>query len=154
MEKIYLDVTKNRECRGIIYRGQLATPAGVTAYVMPLSDKCAEYDRFAEEYDIHFFFGAEAPEIDFYTLPQVDIFARDSCGGYLGSVGQGADFQGDGPICYIDRGKRCWLVAENGAAFLKNVAHWADRRKPWDGVMVVASLEEAMERYVFLNLRE
>ena len=94
---------------------------------------------------------SDVPNIDFYTVPMVDIFAADSAGGYIGSVGQATDLQRDIPICYIDADKRCYLIAENGEDFLKKVKQWKEQLIPYSDIEFFESFEAARERYEFLD---
>lgn len=107
--------------------------------------------KFAEEYDIHFVFEDNVPKIDFYTVPMVEIFAVDSDGGYIVSVGQSTDLQEDIPICYIDADKRCYLIAENGKEFLMNVYQWKEQLTPCTNIEFFDSFEKAQETYDFLD---
>lgn len=51
---------------------------GTTLYPMSVKDKNTEYQRYADTYDLKFIFDDDIPQIDFYTVPRVDIFAKDS----------------------------------------------------------------------------
>jgi hypothetical protein len=97
-------------------------PVGTTIYSM--SNKNSKYKRFANEYDIHFIFDDNIPEVDFYTIPMMDIFATDDCGGYTGSLGHVTDLEKNIPICYIDKNRNCYLIADNGKDFLENAQNW------------------------------
>lgn len=81
----------------------------------------------------------------------VEIFAIDSAGGYIGSVGQSTDLQEDIPICYIDTDKRCYLIAENGREFLKKVHQWKEHRIPYTNIEFFESFKEAQEKFEFLD---
>lgn len=61
------------------------------------------------------------PSVDFYTVPQVDIIATDSVGGFIGSIGQTFDIESDAPICYIIKDLESFIIAENGKDFLQNI---------------------------------
>ena len=93
-------------------------------------------------------------QIDFYTVPQVDVFARDSQGGYFGTIGQMTDLEANAPICYIDKSKQCFLVSENGIAFLENAQSWRMYLQECDEVKIYDSKEDAMKELDFLNLDE
>ena len=114
-------------------------------------DKNEEYQRFAEEYDIHFIFEDHVPGIDFYTIPMVEIFALDNAGGYIGSVGQSVDLEQDIPICYIDKEKKCYLIATSGKEFLENVCQWKKNLVPYSEIEFLKSLEEAKEKFEFVG---
>ena len=151
MKKVYLDMTQANMCIGVFVKDTEVIPAGTTVNTMSVKHKNDEYQRFADEYDIHFIFDDNVPRIDFYTVPMVDIFAVDSAGGYIGSVGQATDLQKDTPICYIDKYKRCYLIAENGEEFLKKVNWWKERLIHYPDIEFFGSLEAASEGYEFLD---
>ena len=151
MKKIYLDRTEDNGCTSVFVRDAEIIPAGTTVYSMPVSDKNSEYQRYADEYDIHFIFDDDVLCIDFYTVPHIDIMAVDSDGGCIGTVGQCCDLESDAPICYIDREKKCYLVAENGADFIEHVSDWKTRMKPYRDVVLYQSLEDAQRVLEFID---
>ena len=59
-------------------------------------------------------------KLSFYTVPQVDVFATDSEGGLIGTVGSFTDLQSDLPICYINKNKECFLVANKWERVFRN----------------------------------
>ena len=124
MKKVYLDQTQAHECMSIYMKDVEIIHAGTTIYSMPVKDKNAEYERFANEYDIHFIFDDDIPHIDFYTIPQVDIMAIDSQGGFIGTIGQMSDLKSDAQICYIDNRHNCYLIVEKSKDFLKYAPMW------------------------------
>ena len=54
MKKLYLDETQAHECMSIFIKDAEIIHAGTTIYSMSVKDKNAEYERYANEYDIHF----------------------------------------------------------------------------------------------------
>lgn len=150
MKKVYLDQTQLDSCVGVFMRGAEVIPAGATICAMSPKHRNSEYQRYAEEYDIHFIFTDALPEVDFYTVPQVDIVAADSRGGFLGSLGGG--FDRESRICYIDRDRNCFLSSRSGGELLKNPENWRDTLSPCDEVVFFSSVEEAGETYEFLDL--
>lgn len=151
MRKVYLDTTQSDMCISVYVNDAEVVFAGTTVNSMSVKHKNSEYQRFAEEYDIHFIFEDNIPRINFYTVPMVDIFAVDSAGGYIGSVGQSTDLQKDIQICYIDRHKKCYLIAEGGKDFLNNVHQWKEQLTPYTNVEFFETLEVAQEKYEFIN---
>lgn len=151
MKKIYLDMTRATMCIGAVVADAEVIPAGAVLSSMPVKHKNDEYERYAREYDIHFIFDDEAPEVDFYTIPMVELFATDSEGGYIGSVGQATDLQKEIPICYIDKEQNCFLIADNGKEFLEKVTHWRLQLRPYADIEFYGSLEEAHQKYEFLD---
>ena len=85
----YLDMTQVKGCFGVIpENGEVIVLTGVSVNSMPLSVKRKEgeaYDDFARKYGIYFIFDDCIPEIDFYTVPKIEVAATDNVGG-LGSV--------------------------------------------------------------------
>lgn len=151
MKKVFLDQTEATMCVGVAVNDAEVILAGATIYAMPVKDKNSEYQRYADEYDIHFIFEDNIPVLGFYTIPQVDIFAVDSQGGYIGSLGQMVDLEGEAPICYIDRNHNCFLSANNGKEFLQSVKQWKTNLIPCTEVEFYASKEEAKNKYEFLE---
>jgi hypothetical protein len=149
LKKIYLDTTQSSTCLSIYIENAEVTPAGTTIYSMSVKEKNSEYQSFADEYDVHFVFDDNVPEINFYTIPMVNIFATDSSGGYIGSLGQPTDLEEKIPICYIDKNKNFYLIADNGKDFLKNVQNWKSIMTPYTDIEFFASLEDARKKYEF-----
>ena len=145
MRKVYLDTTQADMCISVYVKDAEVVPAGASVNAMSVKHKNSEYQKFAEEYDIHFIFADDVPKVDFYTVPMVDIFAVDSAGGYVGSVGQLTDLEADIPICYISADKKCYLAAANGKIWLENAGWWKQELTPLKEIEFLGSLEEAME---------
>lgn len=151
MKKVYFDQTEATACMSVIVRDAQVIPAGATVSSMPVRHKNSEYQRYGDEYDIQFIFDDNVPQIDFYTIPQIDIFATDSKGGYIASLGQNVDLDSDAPICYIDIDRKCFVVAPNGREFLNRVKQWKTLMTPCTDVEFFASREEASAKYEFLD---
>ena len=100
VNKVYLDVTKRENCPAICIgiKDTEVIKSGITVYHMDLNDKNETYQQYADDYDIHFIFDGYIPKLSFYTVPQVDVFATDSEGGLIGTVGSFTDLQSDLPI--------------------------------------------------------
>jgi hypothetical protein len=81
----------------------------------------------------------------------VDIFAADMSAGYIGSLGHPTDIEKNIPICYIDKNRTCYLIADNGKDFLKNVQNWKSIMTPYTDIEFFTSLAEAREKYEFLD---
>lgn len=130
-------------------------PAGTTVYAMAIQDKNAEYQKYADECDIHFIFEDNFPIIDFYTVPWVDVFATDSLGGLLGTVGNRTDLDAAAPICHIDKTGTCSLVADNLRNLLQLLVlgqKWKTIMTHYDSVVFYKSREDAQQALDFLSL--
>ena len=55
MKKVYFDAAAEQDCIGIIDGDAEIVPSGTAVHAMSVRDKNAEYQRYADEYDIHFF---------------------------------------------------------------------------------------------------
>ena len=86
--------------------------------------KNENYQQYADEYDIHFIFDDNIPKLSFYTVPQVDVFATDSEGGLIVLVGSITDLESNSPICYINKNKKCFLIANDFKNFLERTDNW------------------------------
>ena len=151
MRKVYLDTTQADMCISVYVNDAEVVLAGASVNAMSVKHKNSEYQKFAEKYDVHFIFADDVPKVDFYTVPMVDIFAVDSAGGYVGSVGQLTDLEADIPVCYIDKEKKCYLIAVNGKEFLENVYQWKKNLVPYSEIEFLKSLEEAKEKFEFVG---
>lgn len=151
MRKVYLDTTQTDMCISVYVNDAEVVLAGASVNTMSVKHKNSEYQKFAEKYDVHFIFADDVPKVDFYTVPMVDIFAVDSAGGYVGSVGQFTDLEADIPICYIDAEKRCYLIATNGNDFLSKVGNWKADLIPNTDIEFFDSLEIAQKKFEFLD---
>ena len=154
MKKVYLDRTKYTDCMAVYVRDAQVENAGATVYAMPVKDKNDAYERFAQEHGIWFIFADDVPQIAFFAVPQVDVFAHDGAGGYIGMAGQTADLQSDAPVVYIDAQRRVYMLAERGAEFVANAGNWREKLVPWEGIRLYNSREEAEKDIEFLELSD
>lgn len=152
MRKVYIDRTKNNECASIYLNDAEIILAGTTIYSMPDNEYNDVYKRYAEEYDINFIFDSTTLQIDFYTVPQFDIFAIDSEGGYIGTIGEMTYLESDYSIGYIDKNKDCFIIASCGKEFLENVSNWKENLKEYDGIKLYKSREDAQSELVFIDI--
>ena len=151
MRKVYLDTTQSNMYISVFVNDAEVVLAGTPVNAMSVEYKNSEYLRFAEEYDIQFIFADNVPKVDFYSVPMVDVFAMDSVGGYLGSIGQHTDFEQDIPICYVDADKYCYLIAKSGTEFLSKVQYWKEQLIPYTDIEFLDSYEMAQDKYEFLD---
>lgn len=104
--KKYLDMQMQDECIGVIGTDEEGKPieiiqAGATIYSMPVKYK-NQYEMIESENEIFFIFDDSILQVDFYSVPRIDIFAKDNQGGYFGTVGTITDIEDtDAPICYM-----------------------------------------------------
>ncbi|MBQ2803527.1 MAG: hypothetical protein IJF07_06480 [Lachnospiraceae bacterium] len=151
-KKVYLDATKIKECVSVYLSDAEVIWAGTTIYSMSVKCKNKEYERYAREYDIHFIFDDALPVIDFYAVPQFDILAVDSDGGLIGTMGKQSDLKSDAPICYLDKNKKCYLIADNGAAFLEKASTWKQTMTFYEGISIYNSQMDARKELEFIEL--
>ena len=156
MLKVYLDATE-LQLPGISFAGIEDTEiilAGTRISSMDINEKNDEYQRYANDYDIQFIFDDCVPSLSFYTVPLVDIVAKDSDGGFIGSLGQQFDLENDSPICYINKDLECFIISENVTEFLENVESWKNNLTPYHKVTFYTSKEEAKRKLEFLDLHQ
>lgn len=154
MKKLYLDMTHTDGCMSLFVRGAEIIQAGTTVYSMQVKDKNAEYQKFADEYDIHFIFDDNIPVMDFYAVPRVDIMAIDSAGGYIGTIGGTSDLEGSDAICYIDSERNVFLAADNFKDFIDMADSWKTHLRPCGDVDIFCSKDEAEKVYEFVSLND
>ena len=151
MKKLYLDRTEIPSNMAIIVGDADVIAAGATVYSMPISERehHEEYRCLADNYDIHFVFDDVLPELNFYAVPQFDVFAYDSCGGLFGSVGEPFDMEL--PVYYIDRERNCFHVADSGKEFLEHARNWKNMLKPYEEIEFFVNKESAALKYVLFG---
>ena len=157
MKKLYLDMNKLADdCCAVFAVDTAGTeseliPAGTTAFSMPVSCRNAEYQKWAEEYDIHFIFDDNYVTVDFYTIPHIVIFAADGQNGYLAAIGEDCGPDSDAPICYIDGNRNCFMAAGNFKDLMDKRIVWKTQLQPCDKVLLFRSKEEAQKEYEFFD---
>lgn len=150
----YLDETTLQFRYAIFVNDAQLISAGATVYAMPVSDKNREYERYAAQYDLHFIFEDKVPHIDFYPVPHMDIFATDSHGGYIATIGQTSDMDSEAPICYIDKNRKCFLLAAHFRELLEHAGNWKTKLQPYDGIVFYPSKQAAERELEFVDLEE
>lgn len=157
MKKVYLDRLESKGCISVFVSNAEVVPAGTTCYSMSAKDKNAEYQKYIDLYDLRFIFDDDIPQIDFYTVPQVDTFAKDSLGGLFGTIGQTTDIDDAAPICYINKSKECFLIAESLKSFLQMLAveyDWRASMVPNNDIVFYKSKADAQHNLEFLEMRQ
>lgn len=154
MNKVYLDLKKRENCPAICVgtKDTEVIKAGTTVYHMSLNEKNQTYQQYADEYDIHFIFDDDIPKLLFYAVPQVDVFATDSEGGLIGTVGSMTDLQRHLPICYIDKNRKCFLIANSGKEFLEKTNNWKNTLEPYNEIVFYESKLEAEKELRFIDI--
>lgn len=154
MGKLYVDAVEmqKRTIIGVCTDGDdEVILAGTTISSMAIDFK-KDYQKYSDYYDLHFIFDDYIPAINFYTVPQIDIIAIDSIGGYIGGIGQSFDIDNDAPICYINKELDCFIIAKNGKEFLHNIKSWKNNLKPYDKITFYSSKIEAEKKLEFIDL--
>ena len=154
MRKIYLDRTALSGGLIVNLEDTEIISAGTTINSMGVHDRNEEYQTYANDYDIQVIFDDNIPHLEFFTVPHVDIMAKDSKGGFVGIVYQQCDSESDAPICYINRDLECYIISENVEDFLSNIGTWQDNMKPYDKITVYRSKAEAETELEFIDLSD
>lgn len=104
------------------------TFAGKTILSMPAKDKSEKIFRIlANDYDVHFIFDDNIPQIKFYPVPQLVIIAADSLNGYFCSTNPNVDIsEEDSPIYYIDEKLNYYYLASSLQAFLNIIVFFPE----------------------------
>lgn len=154
----YLDMTQVKGCFGVIpENGEVIVLTGVSVNSMPLSVKRKEgeaYDDFARKYGIHFIFDDCIPEIDFYTVPKIEVAATDGDGGFIASVGEPFSLRDSVPLIYISAERKAYLITEDSRKFLSIASKWKEKLTPYDGVALYASIEDALKDYSIIDFEQ
>lgn len=140
---------------GIFLRDAKVMPAGVTVASEPAVARqdaavMQEYARFAEK-DVHFFFRDDEPEIDFYSVPRLDVFARTT-DGLLATLGESSDAEGEAPIVLIDHEKRVYRAAKTMLDLLTST-NWKDGVGEERDVRIFPNRAAAEAELEFIDIR-
>ena len=154
MKKVYIDKNEMPGATSLWMKDVEIEWAGVIVYSMSVKDKDENYQRYEEQYDIQFIFDDKQPNIDFYTVPMVEIFAIDSEGGYIGSVGEGVAYESTAPICYISKNKECFLIADGFKYLINNPENWKQMMDTYDEIEIFSSKEDAEKKFEFLDIKK
>ena len=154
----YLDMTQTQGCIGVIpENGETIVFTGVSVNSMPLSVKHEEgeaYDDFAQKYGIHFIFDDCIPEIDFYTVPKIEVAATDNDGGFIASVGEPFSLCDSVPLIYISAARNAFLITEDSSEFLSIASEWKVRLTPYDGITLYKSKKDARKVYPITDFKQ
>ena len=152
MKKVYIDKSSVPGPTSIWIKDAEVIWAGAVISSMSVKQKNEDYKKIALEHDVHFIFDDEIPVVDFYTVPLVDIFAMDSTGGYIGSIGEAAYFGSNATICYISPQKECFFIADNFSEFIRHLDKWKQHMTPYNELEFFTSKEKAEKNYEFLDM--
>ncbi|MGN0395079.1 MAG: hypothetical protein ACI4EF_06930 [Coprococcus sp.] len=136
----------------VIASGIKLIAAGTTVYTMSVSEKNAEYDAIADIGDIHFIFDDHVPEVTFYAVPWIDIFATVSDGGYLATYGEITDIESHSRILYISKDGEIRIAAPHLRKLISQKKSWKNNMQKTKMVKLYASKEEAMQELPFFNI--
>lgn len=154
MKKVYVDAVElaKREILSVMmHEDYEIISAGTTVHSMEVTLK-KDYQHYADYHDLHFIFDDAVPSVKFYTVPQVDIIARDSLGGFIGSIGQVFDIESDASICYINKDLEAFIIAENAKVFVQNIESWKKNLKPYNKISFYRFKKEAENELAFVSL--
>lgn len=137
---VYIDIEQlQREYGGVpgigIIGGAGETQAPVCSgkiiMSMPASDRREKaYQILADEYDIRFIFDDEIPNLEFYPVPNLAVFAVDSMGGCFGSTNLAVDMaEKQAPIYYVNRELHCHRLASDMREFIQLIVFRTDWKK-------------------------
>lgn len=125
---IYMDIEKIRlqdraaafyiqedqgQMQNVIYTGKIIS-------AMPIQEKTEKvYEILANDYDVHFIFEDSLPDLSFYPVPMLEIFAVDSFDGCFGTTCSGMSILDQNAlIYYIDKNLKSYYLAENLREFI------------------------------------
>jgi len=156
MRTVYYDMNDiTAGAVGVFLRDAKVMPAGVTVSSEPVAAKqdanlMQAYEQFAEK-DVHFFFRDDMPEIDFYAVPRLDVFARTTAG-LLATSGESSDVEGEAPIVLIDHEKHVYRAAKNMMDLLTST-NWKDGICEEHEVLIFPNRAAAEAELEFMEIR-
>ena len=153
MKTIYWDVSDMREKDGpiAIFSSKVnVVSAGTTFNVMSAREreKTPQYGEIEERYGIFFFFSdRDEPELPFFAVPHLELFARDREGGWFGTSNQGEE-----EVYYITPEGEPFRVSSSIKEFARRLLAGEDWRELWEPAQELALYpsKEAAARVVEL----
>lgn len=128
-------------------------PAGTRVESMSISEKKDPiYQRFADEYDIHFIFEDHLPSPDFFTLPVFYILATDSEDGFIGTIKDAFDIEKAIPLYYVSAQKEVFQLSHSSKEILEITKKWKEDLRPSDDLIIYTSKAEAEEELEFVEI--
>lgn len=125
--------------------------AGTTIYSMPKEENSTIYQKLATQCDVQFIFDDDVPEVCFYSVPWIEIFAKDSQGGYFAESGGVMELDELGIILYIDRERKVFELADSLRCFVENPDECKKHMTETDSVIIIQSKKEAYEQFEFID---
>lgn len=156
MRTVYYDMNDiTAGAVGVFMRDAKVLPAGVT--VSAESAKARQdaavmqaYAQFAEK-DVHFIFRDDVPEINFYSVPRLDVFAR-TADGLLATLCDSSDAEGEAPIVLISHDLHAYRAAKNMMDLLTST-NWKDGVGEETEVKLFASRGAAEAELEFIEIK-
>lgn len=143
----YYDLTGADGGIGILPEpGEIAVLTGVVLHTEPAKYRGEKSDAFIRDFDFHFWFDDEEPEVTLYAVPRIEVGGYDSEGGlFAGSI----DFtlSRAKPMYYIDKDRRCHLITSDSREFLAMGRSWRERMTHTDAIEIFPTKEEARKKY-------
>ena len=158
MKTIYWDVSDMREKDGpiAIFSSKVnVVSAGTTFHVMSAREreKTPQYGEIEERYGIFFFFSdRDEPELPFFAVPHLELFARDREGGWFGTSNQGEE-----EVYYITPEGEPFRVSSSMKEFARRLLAGEDWRELWEPAQELAlypSKEAAAQAVELVPLSE
>ena len=125
--------------------------AGTTIYSMPETENNTVCQKLSAQYDVQFLFDGDIPEMSFYSVPWIEIFAKDSQGGYFAGLGGVPDLDEAGIILYIDIDRKVFKLADNLRQFVEEPDECKKHRTDFRDVAIFESREKAYEKFEFID---
>ena len=139
MKTIYWDVSDMREKDGpiAIFSSKVnVVSAGTTFNVMSARERerTPQYGEVEERYGIFFFFSdRDEPELPFFAVPHLELFARDRESGWFGTSNQGEE-----EVYYITPEGAPFQVSNSMKNFARRLLAGEDWRKLWEPAQELA----------------
>lgn len=139
VKTVYWDMSEllpNSGIFGISSSEVNVVPAGTTLNVMSARERerMPQYGEIEERYGIFFFFrDRDVPELPFFAVPHLTLFARDGQGGWFGQSNQGEE-----EVYYITPEGEPFRVSSSMKEFARRLLAGEDWRELWEPAQELA----------------
>ncbi len=150
MKKLYIDHSNEGDGPiGIFVRDTEVVYTGTMINSAPAKMRNEPIIQKGADCGIYFFFDDENIQLNLYTVPFMEAFARDGAGGVFAKPSED-----DAPVFYFNAALQPFQVAKNLQAFINDMSAWREHLLPDQMVEAYASRMNAQRVHEIHDLND
>lgn len=115
MEKVYIDMETREKIPEMEGKEIIPAGKGFAPFIMTCEE--TGFTSLQRKRGVFLIFEGTIPNLDFYPVPKLTLFAHDGEGGYFAYAGKDLD----SPIYFISKKLECWTVARDFRTFVQMI---------------------------------